>query len=69
MEQARRGVTQHEIACNCGVGIRTIRRMIRAQGFPERKTFERTSKVDRHREYLEQRWNEGCHNATQLWRE
>lgn len=69
MEQVRKGVTQHEIARNCGVGIRTIRRWIRAQGFPERKTFDRTSKADRHREYLEQRWNEGCHNATQLWHE
>ena len=29
----------------------------------------RRSKVDRHREYLEQRWTEGCHNATELWHE
>jgi transposase len=69
MEQVNKGVTQHEIARNCDVGIRTIRRWVRAQGFPERKTFDRRSKVDRHREYLEQRWNEGCHNATQLWHE
>ena len=58
MEQVRKGVTQHEIARSCGVGIRTIRRWIRAQVFPERRTAERRSKVDRHREYLEQRWNE-----------
>ena len=64
MEQVRKGVTQHEIARSCGVGIRTIRRWIRAQVFPERRIAERRSKVDRHREYLEQRWNEGCHNAT-----
>ena len=69
MEQVNKGVTQHEIARNCDVGIRTIRRWVRAQGFPERKTFARRSKVDRHREYIEQRWNEGCHNATQLWHE
>jgi transposase len=69
MEQVRKGVTQHEIARSCGVGIRTIRRWIRAQVFPERRIAERRSKVDRHREYLEQRWNEGCHNATQLWHE
>jgi transposase len=25
--------------------------------------------VDQHREYLEQRWQQGCHNAAQLWRE
>jgi transposase len=69
MEQVRIGVTQHEIARRCGVGIRTIRRWIRAQVFPERRTVVRRSKVDRHREYLEQRWTEGCHNATELWHE
>ena len=69
MDQVRRGVTQHEIDRSCGVGIRTIRRWIRAQVFPERRVATRRSKVDRHREYLEQRWNEGCHNATQLWHE
>ena len=69
MEQVRKGVTQHEIARSCDVGIRTIRRWIRAQVFPERRIAERRSTVDRHREYLEQRWNEGCHNATQLWHE
>jgi transposase len=69
MELVRKGVTQQEIARNCDVGIRTIRRWIRAQVFPERRVPKRRSKVDRYREYLEQRWNEGCHNATQLWHE
>jgi hypothetical protein len=69
MEQVRKGVTQNEIARSCGVGIRTIRRWIRAQVFPERRIAKRRSKVDKHREYLEQRWNKGCHNATQLWHE
>jgi hypothetical protein len=26
-------------------------------------------RVNAFREYLEQRWNEGCHNASQLWHE
>lgn len=69
MEQIRKGVAQREIARTCDVGIRTIRRWIRAQVFPERRPTQRKSKVDRHREYLEQRWKEGCHNATQLWHE
>ena len=69
MEKVRQGVTQHEIARSCGLGIRTIRRWIRAQGFPERKAFDRASQADQHREYLEHRWNEGCHNATKLWHE
>jgi len=69
MEQMGKGVTQREIAQSSGLGIRTIRRWIRACGFPERKLVGRKSTVDQHSEYLEQRWNEGCHNATQLWHE
>lgn len=29
----------------------------------------RKNAIDRHRPYLDRRWNEGCHNAAQLWRE
>jgi predicted DNA-binding transcriptional regulator AlpA len=69
MEQISKGATQREVAQSCGLGIRTIRRWIRARGFPERKIGDRKSTVDEYSEYLEQRWNEGCHNATQLWPE
>lgn len=69
MEQISKGVTQHEVAQSCGLGIRTIRRWIRARGFPERKLAGRKSTVDDFSKYLEQRWNEGCHNATQIWHE
>ena len=69
MEQISKGVTQREVAQSCGLGIRTIRRWIRAREFPERKIGERKSTVDAYSEYLEQRWNDGCHNATQLWHE
>jgi transposase len=56
MEKIRQGVTQVDIARRCGVAIRTIRRWIRARRFPERKTTARTTKVDRHSEYLRGRW-------------
>jgi hypothetical protein len=69
MEQLSEGVTQRAVAQSCDLGIRTIRRWIRARGFPERKLGDRKSTVDEHSWYLEQRWNEGCHNATQLWHE
>ena len=69
MEQISKGVTQTEVAQRSGLGIRTIRRWIRARGFPERKIGDRKSTVDEYSEYLELRWNEGCHNATQLWHE
>jgi hypothetical protein len=64
MEQISKGITQHGVAQNCGLGIRTIRRRIRARGFPERKLGNRKTTVDEYREYPEQRWNEGC-----LWHE
>jgi transposase len=38
--------------------------------FPWRKEpIKRGMEVEDHAEYLEQRWNEGCHNATTLFRE
>ena len=69
MEQISKGVTQREVAQSSGLGIRTIRRWIRARGFSERKVGDRNSTVDEYTEYLGQRWNEGCHNATTLWLE
>jgi transposase len=69
MEQLRQGATQVDIAHRFGLGLRTIRRWIRAHGFPERKSTPHATKVDLYGEYLRQRWREGCHNASQLWRE
>jgi transposase len=42
---------------------------LRAGQFPERQVTPRRSSVDRWLSYLEKRWNEGCHNRSQLWRE
>jgi transposase len=69
MEQLRQGVSKSEAARNCGLGRRTVRRWVSACGFPERKHAYRPMMVDQHCEYLEQRWQQGCHNAAQLWRE
>jgi transposase len=69
MEQLCQRVTQVEIARRLGLGLRTIRRWVRAHGFPERKSTSRATKADLYGEFLRQRWQEGCHNASQLWRE
>lgn len=69
MEQVHQGITQVEIARRCGLGVRTIRRWIRARGFPERKTFPRSTTVDPHCDYIRERWQQGCHNGTRLWHE
>lgn len=69
MAQLRQGLTQTEIAHRNGLGIRTVRRWIRAQGFPERKVPPRTTRVDSQKEFIQKRWQQGCHNAARLWRE
>ena len=69
MELVRSGLSQAEISRTVSVDRRTIRRWTRAGDFPERKLVSRTSSVEEHRRYLNQRWEEGCHNASQLWRE
>jgi transposase len=69
MAELRQGLTQAEIARRNGLGIRTVRRWIRAQGFPERKVSPRSTRVDPQAEYIRQRWQQGCHNASRLWRE
>jgi transposase len=46
-----------------------VRHWLRTGQFPERQVPQRRSSVDRWLPYLEQRWAEGCHNRSQLWRE
>ncbi len=69
MEKVRKGLSQREIGRQCGLSRKTVRRWIKAGDFPERKRGLRRSTVEEYREYLEQRWQQGCHNAAQLWRE
>lgn len=65
----QRGITQQQIARQLGIGRRTVRRWMHSNGFPERKPIHRSSSVDAYTNLLDQRWQQGCHNATQLWRE
>ncbi len=69
MAQVRQGASQREIARNCGLGRQTVRRWIGARSFPERRPSNHSSTLDQHQESLERRWQQGCHNAAQLWRE
>ncbi len=69
MEKLGQGLSQREIGRQLGLSRKTVRRWLRAGDFPERKRSLRHSSVEAHREYLEQRWRQGCHNAAQLWRE
>jgi len=65
----QRGLTKRAIARELGITRTTVRRFLKAGDFPERAPRRRRSELDSFREYLEKRWAEGCHNASQLWRE
>jgi len=65
----RQGVSQREIARQCALSRKTVRKFIRAQGFPERKPRRFASCIESWRDYLEMRWQQGYRNSAQLWRE
>ena len=69
MALAERGLTKRQIGRELGIDRRTVRRWMRSDGFPERKPACRSGAVDAHASYLDLRWQQGCHNAAQLWRE
>jgi transposase len=57
------------IARTLGLNRKMVRRWLRSDQLPTWNQRPRGSAVDVHAEYLRQRWNEGCHNAAQLWQE
>src|SRR5215468_3534447 len=64
------GQSQAAISRALGIGRKTIRRWLRRGEFPERKPpHRRPPKVNEFADYLQQRWNKGCHNATRLYKE
>jgi transposase len=63
-----RGYSQKEIARQIHMHPKTIRRYLRAP-IPTRRSHRKKRLLDPYHPYLLKRWNEGCHNATQLWRE
>ena len=64
------GYSQAAIGRELGMGRKTVRRWLRRGEFPERKPpYRRPAKVSEFAGYLQQRWNEGCHNASQLYQE
>lgn len=69
MEKVRQGLSEREVVRQCDINRKTLRQWIAAGGFPERRRALRRSSLETHREYIEQRWQQGCHNAAQIWRE
>jgi len=69
IELHQHGTALRAIASQLAMNRKTVRRWLRTGQFPERQVTPRRSSVDRWHAYLEQRWNDGCHNRSQLWRE
>jgi transposase len=64
------GHSQAAISRALGMERKTIRRWLRRGEFPERQPpHRRPPKVNEFGDYLQQRWKEGCHNATRLYHE
>jgi transposase len=57
------------IARKLGMDPKTVRGWLRSGQLPTWTQRSRGSAVDRHAEHLRRRWDEGCRNAAQLWRE
>lgn len=73
-EEVRRmqaeGWSLRAIARQMGLARQTVCRFAHAEVFPERTPRARYSSItDPYEPYLRQRWNEGCQDAAQLWRE
>jgi transposase len=67
-ELRQKGMSPEEIASRVGKSGITIRRWLK-QGKYRERVRHRRSKLDAHFPYLRQRWDEGCQNVMELWRE
>jgi transposase len=65
-----KGYSQKAIGSELNIQRKTVRRWLRTGQFPERKRPSgRRQKLADFDDYLRQRWDEGCHNATRLLHE
>jgi transposase len=66
----QRRVHKVDIASQVGIGVRTVNRWLAHGSFPERKPrASQPTKLDPYRAYMQRRWQEGCHNLAQIYRE
>jgi transposase len=66
----QQGVPLLQIASRLRMSRATVRKFAAAAVFPERAHKRRqSSMLDPYMPYLQQRWQDGCTNASQLWRE
>jgi transposase len=66
----KQGMSMLAICRHLGMSRGAVRRYVHADAFPERRRRPREpSMLDPFEPYLTKRWQEGCRNALQLWRE
>ncbi len=69
IELHQQSLSDRAIAKILGINRETVARYIRAGQLPERAPRRYASRTDPHSDFLRKRWDEGCHNAAQLFRE
>jgi len=70
VELYQQGVKPAEIASRIGIGERTVWRWLAHGSFPEaRRRRRRPSLIDPFERYVLSRWQDGCHNGSQIYRE
>lgn len=69
----RLGLSHYAIADTVGISRPTVRRFLEAEQFPERapspKAKQKSGIVAPYLSFLKERWQTGCHNERQLFRE
>jgi len=67
----KQGMRVKEIAKRVGLGTRTVQRWLTSDDYPETQyhTRRHRSRFDAYAAYVKQRWDGGCHNIQQIWRE
>jgi transposase len=66
----KQGMKIKEIAKRVGLGTRTIQRGLTSDEYPETNYHHpHRSRFDAYAAYVKQRWDGGCHNIQQIWRE
>jgi len=65
----KQGFSQTAIASQVGIGHATVSRWLNSDTFPEQQPRSRKMALDPHLPYLRERWEAGCHNIAQLYRE
>lgn len=64
------GAKVKEIAKRVGLGARTVQRWLKDGAYVETNYHHRhRSSFDTYEAYVRRRWDEGCHNIQQIWRE